>query len=165
MWKTSGKEGVTIIDNMKELPNDVRTHDQLALLPKHYLSSNPKRPLLLKTNGKKFTYSLCPLLYSVLAILIISGVDFMSYFSINTTEANYLIGKYSPTWNPHMSENNAAQFMAATNALAGTITLLGGILADGVFGDYWSIVLAVSVFYIPGFILTWLTTFPGLVSW
>jgi len=154
---------IEISNNGKELPNDVRTHDQLALLPEKYLSSDPKRPLLLTTSkGEKFTYALRPLLYSVMAILIIEAMERMSFYSINNTEANYLTGKYSPNWNPNMSVNSASQFMSGANALTYTVPLLGGILADGVFGDYWSIVLGVSLFYIPGYILTWLTTFPDL---
>ena len=145
--------------------NDVRTHDQLALLPEKYLSFDPKRPLLLSTSQGTYTYALRPLLYSVLAILIIESCERMAYYSINTTEANYLTGQFSPNWNANMSENSASQFVSSGNALTYTIPLLGGILADGVFGDYWSITLGVAIFYIPGLILTWLTTFPDLVSW
>jgi len=156
---------IEIVEHGKELPNDVRTHDQLALLPEKYLSNNSKRPLLLTTStGQKFTYALRPLLYSALAILIVEAMERMSFYAINTTEANYLIGQYSPTWNPNMAQAGAAQFVSGANALTYTIPLLGGILADGVFGDYWSIVMGVSVCYIPGFILTWLTTFPGLLG-
>ena len=86
---------IEIIGNEKDLPNDVRTHDQLTLLPEKYLSSDPKRPLLLTTSqGENFTYALRPLLYSVLAILIIESCKRMAYYSINTTEANYLTGRF-----------------------------------------------------------------------
>jgi len=154
---------IEINNNGKDLPNDVSTNDQLALLPEKYLSTDPKRPLLLTSSkGEKFTYALRPLMFSVLAILTIEAMERMSFYSINNTEANYLIGEYSPNWNPNMSTNSASQFMSGANALTYTIPLLGGILADGIFGDYWSIVLGVSLFYIPGYILTWLTTFPDL---
>lgn len=156
---------IEIIGNEKDLPNDVRTHDQLTLLPEKYLSSDPKRPLLLTTSqGEKFTYALRPLLYSVLAILIIECCERMAYYSINTTEQNYLTGRFSPNWNANMSENSASEFLSSGNALTYTVPLLGGILADGVFGDYWSITLGVAIFYIPGLILTWLTTFPDLLG-
>ena len=67
-------------------------------------------------------------------------------------------------WNANMIDASATQFVQGENALTYTIPLLGGILADGLFGEDWNIVLGVFFCYIPGFILTWLTTFPSLVS-
>ena len=114
--------------DIKGIPNYVRTHDQLSLLPEKYLSDDSDRPLLLTTSpGQKFTYALRPVLYSALDILVIEAMERLSYYSINSTQTNYLIGEYSPMWNANMIDASATQFVQGANALTYTIPLVGGI--------------------------------------
>ena len=51
----------------------VNSEELLADVPPQFLSGNPKRPLLhIDEDGSRYEYSLKPLLYSVLFILITS---------------------------------------------------------------------------------------------
>lgn len=74
----------------KDLPSNVNSKEQLALLPDKYLSDDPKRPLLLTTDGVAYTYALRPLFYSALAILLIEFFERLAYYSINNTETEFL---------------------------------------------------------------------------
>jgi hypothetical protein len=67
--------------NYADLPHNVSTHAQLALLPEEFLSDDPKRPLKYKTeSGDTYTYALQPLLYSVIFIMLIEGLERFSYY-------------------------------------------------------------------------------------
>lgn len=157
---TNGQQSLT-----KELPVNVNSEEQLALLPEKYLSDDPKRPLLLTTlTGKKYKYALRPVVYSVLAILIVECLERLTYYGIANTETEFLTGDYDPKWNANMSDANAVSYTSASVAIAYTAPFIGGIIADGFIGDYWGIILGVSVFYIPGLFLISLTTFPGLLG-
>lgn len=152
-----------VIDDIKDLdnlPTNVHLKEELALLPEKYLSDDPQRPLYLHP----YKYALKPLFYSVLFILIIEGLERFTYYGINTTETAYLIGDYDEDWNANMTDVRAASYTSASVGIAYTAPFLGGILADGLLGDFWCIILGVAVFYIPGLVLIALTTFPGLVS-
>lgn len=93
------KEQMTdLIDQTTEaiqLPNDVHSAEQLALLPEKYLSHDPQRPLLLTSTAttksgdnvtQQFKYALRPLWFSVLFILIVECLERLTYYGINTTE-------------------------------------------------------------------------------
>ena len=55
-------------------------------------------------------------------------------------------------------------FTSASIAIAYTTPFVGGILADGFTGEFWAIVIGISVFYLPGLLLIALSTFPGLLG-
>ena len=76
-----------------------------------------------------------------------------------------MVGSYDSEWNPGMTDVQAASFTSASIGIAYSAPFIGGIVADGVLGDYWSIMFGVCALYIPGLILIALTTFPELVSW
>ena len=151
-----------IIDDTKELenlPKNVNSRQDLAFLPEKYLSNDSQRPLYLHP----YTYALKPLLYSVVFILVIECLERFTYYGINTTETAFLIGAYDAEWNANLTDVQAASYTSASIGIAYSAPFLGGILADGLLGDYWCIVLGVAALYIPGLILIALTTFPGLV--
>jgi proton-dependent oligopeptide transporter, POT family len=56
------------------------------------------------------------------------------------------------------------QYVSISVAVAYTTPFLGALLADQVFGDYWSILVGTLVFYLPGLLLIALTTVPGLLG-
>jgi hypothetical protein len=152
----------TNIDDAKaleNLPTDVKSKKDLALLPDKFLSDDPLRPLYLHP----YKYALNPLFYSVLFILIIECLERFTYYGISTTETAFLIGSYDESWNPNMTDVRAAIYTSSSIGIAYTAPFVGGILADGLLGDYWCIILGVAALYIPGLILISLTTFPGLV--
>jgi proton-dependent oligopeptide transporter, POT family len=153
---------IIITDEAKErqsLPTNVHTKQDLALLPDKYLSDDPQRPLYLHP----FKYALKPLYYSVLFILIVEGLERFTYYGINTTQTAFLIGTYDQVWNANLTSVQAASYTSASIGIAYTAPFLGGILADGLLGEYWCIILGVAGLYIPGLVLIALTTFPGLV--
>lgn len=153
-------------DDDVELPIDVHTKEQLELVPEKYLSDNPIRPLKMvdEKTGETFTYSLNPMLYSAICILVIEGLERLSYYGINTTQTAYLLGAYNEEWNAGMTSVQASSYTSTSIALAYTSPFIGGIVADGFLGDFYSILLGVSCFYLPGIIMISLTTFPYLLG-
>ena len=149
----------------KDLPTNVISEEQLALLPDKYLSDDPKRPLLLTSvTGEKYKYALRPVFYSVMSILVIECLERLAYYGVNNTETEFLTGSYNPLWNANMTSVSAVSYTSASVAIAYTAPFIGGIVADGFLGDYWSIIVGVGIFYIPGLLLIALTTFPGLLG-
>lgn len=63
-----------------------------------------------------------------------------------------------------MSSVKASSYTSTSIGIAYTAPFIGGIIADGFLGDYWSIIVGVIFFYIPGLVLISLTTFPGLLG-
>ena len=147
-------------ESIDNLPTDVHKKEQLPLLPETFLSDDPKRPLFLKP----YKYALRPLFYSVLFILIIEGLERFTYYGISSTETAFLVGAYDSAWNPGMTDVQAASYTSASIGIAYSAPFIGGILADGLLGDYRSIVFGVCALYIPGLVLIALTTYPGIVS-
>jgi proton-dependent oligopeptide transporter, POT family len=155
---------IITVDEVKELqslPTNVHSKQDLALLPDKYLSDDPQRPLYLHP----YKYALKPLYYSVLFILIIEGLERLTYYGINTIETAFLLGVYDQAWHANLTTVQAASYTSASVGIAYTAPFLGGILADGFLGEYWCIILGVAAFYIPGIFLIALTTFPGLVRY
>jgi len=153
--------------NMEEedYPKNVHSEEQLKDLPEFFLSNNPKEPLQnVDDKGNVFTYSLHPMTYSAMFILLIEGLERFSYYGLTYTQYPYLTGEYDKNWSPGMSSVEASSFTSASVAITYTSPFLGGILADGLLGDYWEIVLGISLLYIPGLLCIALTAFPGLLA-
>jgi dipeptide/tripeptide permease len=149
-----------------ELPTDVHKKEQLVYLPEKYLSGDPKRPLLVtdEVTGTQYKYALHPMFYSVVTILIIECLERLTYYGVQTTQTAFLLGTYNSEWNPGMTSVEATSYTSTSIALAYTSPFIGGIVADGFLGDFWSILVGVSCFYLPGLILISLTTFPYLLG-
>ena len=158
-------------DVNKDLPTNVNSKEQLSLLPSKYLSDDTTRPLLLTTNGVAYKYALRPLFYSALAVLLIEFFERMAYYTIVTTQTEFLTGGYSAAyvnpdsdWKPHMSTAQATTFTMWTTSIAYIAPFIGGIVADGLLGDYFGIIAGISIFYLPGLLVIALVTFPGLLG-
>jgi dipeptide/tripeptide permease len=168
---------LTSIDNTdskdENLPSNVDSKEQLACLPERYLSDDPKRPLLLTTcdeslygDGKHsyFKYALRPLWYSAFLILVVELMERFTYYGIGSIQTAFLTGAYQPNWNPEMSAVQASMYTSTSIGIAYTVPFVGGIIADGFLGDYWSIVFGLAALYIPGVLLIALSTIPGLLG-
>lgn len=86
------------------------------------------------------------------------------YIGINNNETEFLTGVYDETWNANLTSSDAISFTSASIAIAYTTPFVGGIIADGFTGDFWAIVIGISVFYLPGLLLIALTTVPYLLG-
>jgi hypothetical protein len=179
------------------LPSDVHTREQLSLLPQEFRSNDPTRPLLLTATTTTtapgpyhkleqqqqeqlhhYTYSLRPLWYSVIFILIIEGLERLTYYGVTNTETAYLTGSYDHhhslvagagtagmgSWNANLTAVQATSYTSASIGIAYTSPFLGGIVADGWLGDYGAIVVGVLALYLPGVILIASTTVPHLLG-
>jgi len=63
-----------------------------------------------------------------------------------------------------MTSVKASSFVGVSTAIAYTSPFLGGILADGLFGDYMNILVGVILLYLPGLILIALCSYPYLLG-
>lgn len=145
-----------------ELPGDISTLDQLSLIPEECLSNNPLRPLLhTDSHGNSYTYALNPLYYSVFLILILELLERFSFYGLYLSQTNYLTGAYDEDWNANMTSMEAASLISLSTAVAYTVPFMGGILADGYLGDYKTILLGTTVFYLPGLFLIASSTTPN----
>lgn len=143
----------------------IGTAAQLASVPDKFLSNDPKRPLQYKDDdGSVYTYSLRPLFYSVVFILLIELLERFSYYGLTNTQLEYLVGHYNPEWNAGLTSVQASSFVGASSALAYTAPFIGGIFADGLFGDYVNILLGTSLLYLPGLILIALCSYPYVLG-
>ena len=133
----------------KELPDNVNSKEELALIPDKYLSDDPNRPLQLKNGSTVAKYALRPLTYSVLAILGIEFFERLAYYAIANTQTEYLEGTYNPSWGPALKTSNALVFTQSSTSIAYIAPFLGGIFADGLAGDYFGIITGISAFYLP----------------
>jgi len=167
MRKTSSRRGRKGGDDPDgdDLPIAVNTTEELVDLPAMYRSDDPKRPLLLTVEGEPpYKYALNPVTFSVLAILVIECLERFAYYGINNNETAFLEGAYDENWNANLTSSDAVSFTSGSVAIAYTTPFIGGILADGFTGDFWAIVIGISVFYLPGLFLIALTTVPGLLG-
>lgn len=143
----------------------IGTAAQLASVPDKFLSNDPKRPLqYMDDDGSVYTYSLRPLFYSVVFILLIELLERFSYYGLTNTQLEYLVGHYNPEWNAGLTSIQASSFVGASSALAYTAPFIGGIMADGLFGDYVNILLGASLLYLPGLILIALCSYPYVLG-
>jgi len=147
------------------LPNNVSTHEQLALLPDEVLSGDKSRPLLhVDDAGEEYHYALRPMFYSVIFILFVELLERFSFYGINYTQTSYLTGAYNPDWNAGYSSIGASSYVSISTAIAYTSPFLGAILADSFLGDYNTILFGSLLFYVPGLMLIALTTIPNLLG-
>jgi len=153
-----------VITESESVEGNVRSKEQLSLIPPQYLSDDPARPLLrVGRNGTEYKYALRPFVYSVFFILIVECLERFAYYGISNTETAYLTGVYG-SWNAKSSDVEAASMVGTTIVVSYTSPILGGILADGWLGDYWEVALGVAFLYIPGLLLIALTTIPHLLG-
>ena len=75
----------------------------------------------------------------------------------------FLTGVYG-SWSPNMSDVKASSYTSTSIAIAYTVPFIGGIVSDGWLGEYFTIIVGVCCFYLPGLLLISLTTFPGLLG-
>lgn len=145
------------------IPNNVSSMEQVKALPPEFKSLDKDRPLQ-HTNdrGETFKYSLNPLRYSVLFILMVELLERFSFYGINYTQTSFLTGVYDPDWNADMSAVAASSYVSVSIAIAYTAPFCGALLADSCLGDYWTILFGATLFYIPGLLLILLTTIPHL---
>lgn len=105
-----------------------------------------------------------PLFYCVLLILAVECFEKFSFYSICYTQTMYLTGVYNADWNAGLTSVDAASFVAISTAVAYTTTFVGATLADGVWGEYTTILVGALGLYIPGLLLLALTTVPYLLG-
>jgi proton-dependent oligopeptide transporter, POT family len=150
------------------LPTNVCTEEQLILLPIECLSNTDSttgnnRPLRhVHEDGAVTTYSLRPIKYSVLFILIVEVLEGFSFYSINFTLTSYLTGQYDSMWNAQMDSITASSYVSILVAVAYTSPFIGAVLGDNVFGEYNTILFGWLILYWPGLVLVALSTIPHL---
>jgi dipeptide/tripeptide permease len=71
---------------------------------------------------------------------------------------------YNDEWNAGMSAIAASSYVSICTAFAYTVPFVGAYLGDYLIGDYWTILLGLLVFYLPGLVLIALTTVPYLLG-
>jgi proton-dependent oligopeptide transporter, POT family len=149
-----------------EIPTNVSTVEQLALLPPECLSADPLRPLqhFHEDSVTVTTYALQPMLYSVAFILLTEGIERFCFYGINYTQTSYLTGAYDKGWNADMDAITASQYVSISVAVAYSTPFLGAYLADQCLGDFSSILFGIGVLYLPGLLLIALTTINGLLG-
>lgn len=152
-------------DEDTELPTNVNTVEQLALLPTECLSGNPHRPLRhVDDQGRVSEYALNPNASIVLLVLVVEMMERFSYYGVYYTLTMYLTGVYNEDWNAGWTAVEASSYVSLSTAIAYTTPFLGAALADAILGDYWSIVVGAAVLYWPGILLVTATTVPHLLG-
>jgi proton-dependent oligopeptide transporter, POT family len=74
-----------------DIPSNVCRVDQLDLLPDECLSGDPDRPLQhFDENGKVARYSLTPVTYAAIFVLLVEVMERLSFYGLNYTQASYL---------------------------------------------------------------------------
>ena len=148
-----------------ELPNNVSKREQLSLLPEECLSQDDERPLRHVDEMDHVTkYALSPMLYSVIYILLVELLERFAFYGINYTQTSFLTGAYDEYWSANMQAVSASTYVSVSVAVAYTTPFLGAYLGDALLGDYWSILVGITFFYLPGLLLIALTTIPGLLG-
>uniref|UniRef100_A0A7S2WJF0 Uncharacterized protein n=1 Tax=Mucochytrium quahogii TaxID=96639 RepID=A0A7S2WJF0_9STRA len=134
-------------------------------VPQQHLSGNPKRPLKLEDDSSNlYTYVLNPLLYCVWLILLVEAMERFAFYGINMTTQSFLTGFYNADWNAGMSSTEASSVIFESGAIAYAAPFIGAILADGFFGNYWTIILGCCILYIPGLAIIAATAYPFGIS-
>jgi proton-dependent oligopeptide transporter, POT family len=148
-----------------DLPTNVNTKEQLALLPPECLSGNPRRPLRhVDDLGRVSEYALNPNASIVLLVLIVETMERFSFYGVYYTLTLYLTGIYNDDWNAGWTAVEAASYVSLSTAVAYTTPFIGALLADSVLGDYASIVVGAALLYWPGLVLVAATTVPYLLG-
>ena len=117
-----------------------------------------------ESDGTTYTYATNPLVYSASFIVFLKLFESFSFCGVENTATNFLIGNYNGVWNAGFSPVKASSFVSGASAISCVAPFLGGILADGILGDYWIISAAAAFLYLPGLLLILLTTIPGVLG-
>jgi POT family proton-dependent oligopeptide transporter len=158
-----------------DLPTNVTTLEQLDELPDDLKSGNPLKPLQHIDEGAMddddsedvseayytYQYSLQPMTYAVIFILVVELLERFSYYGIVYTETSYLTGSYNPDWNAGFTAVTASSYVSVSSAIAYTTPFFGSILADSFCGEYWVILCGTLFFYLPSIALLVMTTIPN----
>jgi POT family proton-dependent oligopeptide transporter len=148
-----------------DLPTNVCSEEQLALLPEVCLSGNKERPLRhVNERGDVSTYHLQPMFYSVIFILLVELLERFSFYGVNYTQTSYLTGAYDEDWNADMTSVGASSYVSISTAVAYTMPFVGAVLADSILGDYWAVLFGAVFLYIPGLLLITLSSVPHLLG-
>lgn len=125
------------MDNPAEsIDSDVDSKEKLSRVPERYLSTDTKRPLQHVTDsGDTYKYALKPVTFCVIFVLLIELLERFSYYGIQNSQMEYLVGDYNPEWNANMTSVQASSFVSASNAIAMSSPFIGGIMADGEFSS------------------------------
>lgn len=166
-----------------DLPTNVSEESQLSRLPKECLANFDKdnsseedgatmiplaereRPLRHVDNaGNEYFYSLKPMQYSVIFILLVELFERFAFYGICYTQTLFLTGAYNQDWNAGFASVEASSFVSASTMIAYTTPFVGAYFSDSVFGDYQSLMVGLLFFYIPGVALVVSTTIPKLLG-
>ena len=159
-----------------DLPTNVSEESQLSMLPKECLAfsddndemispTQRERPLRhVDKSGKEFFYSLKPMQYSVIFILLVELFERFSFYGIYYTQTLFLTGAYNKDWNAGFTAVEASSFVSASTMIAYTTPFIGAYFSDSLLGDYQSLVVGLFLFYIPGVALVVMTTVPKLLG-
>jgi proton-dependent oligopeptide transporter, POT family len=104
------------------------------------------------------------MLYSVIFILLVELLERFSFYGVNYTMTSFLTGAYDRKWNADMSAIAASSYVSVSTAVAYSTPFVGAYLADCVLGDYWSVLVGATFFYIPGLVLITLSSVPHLLG-
>jgi hypothetical protein len=111
---TPSSTGATSVSTEDDVPTNVSEPEQLKDLPEECLSGDPIRPLQhFDEDGKVCTYALNPMVYSVVVILLMEGLERFSFYGINYTQTSYLTGSYDRDWNAGMEAIPASSVRCA----------------------------------------------------
>jgi hypothetical protein len=148
-----------------DLPTNICEESQLCTLPEECLSGEKERPLRhVDDLGHAYSYSLTPMTYSVINILMVELNERFSYYSICYTMTLFLTGAYNEDWNAGFTSIKAASFVSVSTMVAYSTPFIGAMFADSILGDYKSILMGLLLFYIPGVLIIMLTTIPNLLG-
>ncbi len=161
-----------------DLPTNVSEESQLSSLPQECLAFSEKdnnsaeddlsrreRPLRhVDDTGNEFFYSLKPMKYSVVFILLVELFERFAFYGIYYTQTLFLTGVYNKDWNAGFASVQASSFVSASTMIAYTTPFVGAYFSDSLFGDYQSLMIGLIFFYIPGVALVVLTTVPELLG-
>lgn len=161
-----------------DLPTNISEESQLSRLPNECLAfsvtdgdneeedvAKRKRPLRhVDDSGNQFFYSLKPMQYSVVFILLVELFERFAFYGIYYTQTLFLTGAYNKDWNAGFASVEASSFVSASTMIAYTTPFIGAYFSDRLFGDYKSLLIGLMLFYIPGVALVVLTTIPNLLG-
>lgn len=184
-----GQEESRMLSQDDELPSNVSEENQLSSLPQEclapaYLGKNAdfhdsndddetrkqlqqqsERPLRhVDYRGNEYFYSLKPMQYSVVFILLVELFERFAFYGIYYTQTLFLTGAYNANWNAGFASVDASSFVSASTMIAYTTPFVGAYFSDNLFGDYPSLLVGLLFFYIPGVALIVSTTVPKLLG-
>mmetsp|Transcript_35744 Transcript_35744/g.58235 ORF Transcript_35744/g.58235 Transcript_35744/m.58235 type:complete len:744 (+) Transcript_35744:68-2299(+) len=167
---SSSNQKSTINDSPNNNLNNIHltrisSPSHLASLPPEFLTNDAERPLLhVDEAGNEYHYFLNPMKKAVFFILLVEMLERFSFYGINYTTTAYLTGEYNDDWNADLPSILASSYVSISTAVAYTTPFLGALLADNLFGEYLTMILATLLCYIPGLTLIALTTIPQFLG-